>query len=193
LPGSGLVRTRLVSLNRFALLAGPTPGRCPRRARGTVEGEGVDSCPPCSICQEVNAVATLSTRFPLLPEFSGKVEEQLRLYRDVAKAGRRPKGDATGPLDVLEPRFTGSCSTSGAVLYRCFDDQLPGSAPDVTQPNLGAYRRSLRHGVSEPAHVVADAVVHDCDARGVRRADTGRAQIRAASTCYPPCLGPTTT
>ena len=38
----------------------------------------VDSCPPCSVCEDVNAVATLSTSLPLLPEFSGKVEEQRR-------------------------------------------------------------------------------------------------------------------
>jgi hypothetical protein len=66
---------------------------------------GADSCPPCSVCEDVNAVATLSTSLPLLPEFSGKVEEQLRLRRDVAEPGRRPKGDAVGPLDVLEPRI----------------------------------------------------------------------------------------
>ena len=76
----------------------------------------VYSCPPCSVCEDGNAVATLSTSLPLLPQFPGKVEEQLRLRRDVAEPARRPKGDAVGPLGVLKPRIRGSCSISGAVL-----------------------------------------------------------------------------
>jgi hypothetical protein len=59
--------------------------------------------------------------------FSGKVEEQLRLRRDVAEPDRRPKGDAVGPLDVLEPRIRLMLDL-GAVPARLLlrgDEQLP--------------------------------------------------------------------
>jgi hypothetical protein len=107
----------------------------PQVAQGVVEGEVVDSCPPCSVC-DVNAVAILSTSLPLLPEFSGKVEEQLRLRRDVAEPGRRPKGDAVGPLDVLEPRIRLMLDLGAVpapVLLRG-DEQLLVQLRDVAQP-----------------------------------------------------------
>jgi hypothetical protein len=115
MPGSGLVRTQSVLLNRFVLLRGPTPRRqaarsCSRAsarasaflrklprttlvcvydsvknaservlATGETSWTVYASCPPCSVCEDVKAV------------------------RDVAEPGRRPKGDAVGPIDVLEP------------------------------------------------------------------------------------------
>jgi hypothetical protein len=100
----------------------------------------VDSCPPCSVCEDVNAVAILSTSLPLLPEFSGKVEEQLRLRRDVAEPGRRPKGDAVGPLDVLEPRIRLMLDLGAVpapVLLRG-DEEFQVQLRDVAHPNRDA-------------------------------------------------------
>jgi hypothetical protein len=67
--------------------------------------------------------------------------------------GRRPKRDAVGPLDVLEPRIRlmfDLGAVPAPVLLRG-DERLPLQLRDVAQPNLDAYRRrSIRHGASEP-------------------------------------------
>jgi hypothetical protein len=71
----------------------------------------------------------------------------------VSRKGRRPKRDAVGPLDVLEPRIRlmfDLGAVPAPVLLRG-DERLPLQLRDVAQPNLAAYRRrSIRHGASEP-------------------------------------------
>src|SRR5918995_1148765 len=66
----------------------------------------VDLCPPCSVCEGVNAVATFVDQLALLPGLAGEVGEQLQLRRLPNRVG------VPHPSPGIEPRGVSSSSWS---------------------------------------------------------------------------------
>ena len=156
------------------LVAWPTPGRRLRIAQGVVDGESRLLLPA------VLGLRGRERRRDLVnqPPPNATVPRQGR-----GTASAAPRRCRTGSASQRRCRRLTRCPR--AAHQRLMLDLGSGAGPDCfaemssswlssatwrSRTSTPTDAGSLRHGASEPVHDAAGAVVHDCDAQGVRRA-----------------------